>query len=87
LVGSGILGKSDKVLVTGVLVLDPAYVVYDLHHRKHVRTVHSYLLSRRVWPCGRFGEWEYLNMDHALLSGKRAAAKVLESMGRPLAEE
>ncbi len=87
LVGSGILGKSDKVLVTSVLVLDPAYVVYDLNHRKNVRAVHSYLLSKRVWPCGRFGEWEYLNMDHALLSGKRAAAKVLESMGKPLAEE
>ncbi len=22
---------------------------------------------------GRFGEWEYLNMDKAILSGKRAA--------------
>ncbi len=87
LVGSGILGKSDRVLVTGFLVLDPAYVVYDLQHRKHVRSIHSYLLSKRAWPCGRFGEWEYLNMDHALLSGKRAAGKVLEAMGRPLAEE
>jgi len=24
-------------------------------------------------PMGRFGEWEYLNMDKALLSGMRAA--------------
>ena len=87
LVGSGILTKSDRILVTGTLVLDPAYVVYDLDHRRSVDAVHSYLLSNKVWPCGRFGEWEYLNMDHALLSGKTAARRVLETMGQQLAAE
>jgi UDP-galactopyranose mutase len=87
LVGSGILTKSDHILVTGTLVLDPAYVVYDLNHRRSVDAVHSYLLSNNIRPCGRFGEWEYLNMDHALLSGKAAARRVLETIGQQLAAE
>jgi protoporphyrinogen oxidase len=85
LIGAGILSKGDNVVVTGVLVLDPAYVVYDLRHRRNVRTIHAHLLSERVYPCGRFGEWEYLNMDHALMSGRKAALRVSERMGRPVA--
>jgi UDP-galactopyranose mutase len=27
---------------------------------------------------GRFGEWGYLNMDHAILSGKTAAEEATE---------
>jgi UDP-galactopyranose mutase len=31
------------------------------------------LKSNRIIPMGRFGEWEYHNMDKAILSGKKAA--------------
>jgi len=50
-----------------------AYVVYDLDHGGNVGVVHGFLKEMGVVPMGRFGEWEYLNMDKALLSGMRAA--------------
>jgi protoporphyrinogen oxidase len=50
-----------------------AYVIYDLDHRRNVSEVHRYLKENHVIPIGRFGEWEYYNMDKAIMSGKRAA--------------
>ena len=56
-----------------VLTVDPAYVIYDLDYEKNVRTIHEYLLSLDIHPAGRFGDWQYYNMDHSILAGKRIA--------------
>ena len=75
---AGILKKEDKILVSDILSLKYAYVIYDLNHRKNVNTIHDYLRGVGIYPCGRFGEWEYFNMDHSIMSGKRAADKINE---------
>ena len=67
----------DRVLVSGVVTLEPAYIIYDLLHRRNVRTITRYLASRDISSRGRFGEWEYLNMDQAILSGRQAAEEML----------
>jgi protoporphyrinogen oxidase len=48
-------------------------VIYDSAHRRAQQMVRGYLEANAIYSCGRFGEWEYLNMDQAILSGKRAA--------------
>lgn len=40
-----------------------AYVIYDRNYQKNVRTVLRFAGSRDIWLCGRFSEYEYLNMD------------------------
>jgi protoporphyrinogen oxidase len=40
-----------------------AYVVYDLAYLENVRRVREYVTSLGVRLCGRFAEFEYLNMD------------------------
>jgi len=40
-----------------------AYVIYDLNHRKNINLVRSYFAKQGIRLCGRFGEFEYLNMD------------------------
>lgn len=40
-----------------------AYVIYDLQHRSNTDTVLSYLAANGIKCCGRFAEFEYLNMD------------------------
>jgi protoporphyrinogen oxidase len=62
-----------RVRVAEVVTLDPAYVIYDLRHRENTRSIRNYLRRLNISTKGRFGEWEYLNMDHAILSGKAAA--------------
>ena len=65
-----------RVRVSQVFTLDPAYIIYDLNHRENIRAINEYLRSCDIISKGRFGEWEYLNMDHTILSGKEAADKL-----------
>jgi len=73
LVETELLKEGDEVEVCEASSHRYAYVIYDLDHRRNVEAVHRYLRESKVIPMGRFGEWEYHNMDKAILSGKRAA--------------
>lgn len=76
LIKANILKKDDKILFKNLFVLDPAYVIYDLSHKTNVDKIHSFLRKNNIFPTGRFGEWEYLNMDQAILSGKKIAEEI-----------
>jgi UDP-galactopyranose mutase len=78
LIKAEILREGDKLEVFDALDFKYAYVVYDIQHRGNVNLIQSYLKSIRVSSMGRYGEWEYLNMDKAILSGKRAAEEYLK---------
>ncbi|MFB3881428.1 MAG: NAD(P)/FAD-dependent oxidoreductase [Armatimonadota bacterium] len=78
---AGVLTQGDSLRVAHVQELEPAYVVYRPDHRERIGVLREYLEPRGIYSCGRFGDWEYHNMDHAILSGKRAAEL---AAGRPL---
>lgn len=61
----------------GIVRLEPAYVIYTREHRPATRIIHNWLQRNDIYACGRFGDYEYLNMDHSILSGKRAAETLL----------
>ena len=71
------LKSEEEIVSRSVLELTPAYVVYHLKHREDVNQLKDFLLDHGVHSCGRFGEWEYLNMDHSILSGKQAAENAM----------
>lgn len=73
LIKAKILQPNDEILVTNVLDIKYGYVIYDHDHRKNVNIIHNFLKEHDIYPCGRFGEWEYFNMDHSILSGKKVA--------------
>jgi len=72
----GIIPSRDAVVDHCLMTLTPAYVIYDLNHRKSVDLIKGYMESQSIHACGRFGDWEYLNMDHSILSGKRVAEEI-----------
>jgi UDP-galactopyranose mutase len=74
---AGILRADDEIELVHVEEICPAYVIYDLEHRENVAAIRAWLEERRVWTAGRFGAWGYLNMDHALASGREAAHAIL----------
>jgi protoporphyrinogen oxidase len=78
LIEIGILTERDKLLVADIVEITPAYVIYDDHHEESRNSILAYLAENSIHSCGRFGEWEYYNMDQAILSGKRAAEAVSE---------
>ena len=76
LVKANLIKDSDEIEVCEAMDFKYAYVVYDLDHGKNVKVIHDYLNAHNIIPIGRFGEWEYYNMDKAILSGKNAAEKI-----------
>lgn len=73
--GVGVIGDNDAVEVKSILTLNPAYIIYNHGHRENVDALLQFLEENNIFSCGRFGEWEYLNMDHSILSGKSAVDK------------
>ncbi len=74
---AGILQPDDRIELIHTEEILPAYVIYDLDHRKNVELIRSYLKAQGIWAVGRFGEWQYFNMDHSMRSGRTAAEEIL----------
>lgn len=72
-----ILDADDPIELVQAEEILPAYVVYDLDHQRNVATIRSWLEEQRIWVAGRFGEWQYFNMDHSMKSGQSAAQAIL----------
>ena len=85
LIKAKILFPDDQILVSDVADLRYAYIIYDKNHRNNVDKIHQFLRRNSIFPCGRFGEWEYFNMDHSINSGKRTAEHIhkIHQQGKP----
>lgn len=68
-----ILKADDEIVQKSARFFKYAYVVYDLDHRRNVSIIHDFLRERGIVPIGRYSQWEYINMDHCILSAKKAA--------------
>ena len=53
-----------------------AYIIYDLNHRKNTDKVLEHLAGLGISCCGRFAEFEYLNMDAVLDHSYKLAKKL-----------
>ena len=78
---TGFVKHEEEIVFQNILELTPAYVVYHLQHREDVDALKRFLFEQGITACGRFGDWEYLNMDHSILSGKRAADDLNKASG------
>lgn len=74
---AGLITDDDTIELVHSEEIDPAYVIYDLAHAQNVETIRSWLRENGIWNVGRFGEWQYFNMDHSMRSGRRAAEEIL----------
>jgi len=59
-----------------------AYVIYDLNHKKNMEAIRAYYNCQGVYLNGRFGNFEYWNMDRVLRESKKLAAILLEENNR-----
>ncbi len=74
-----ILRPDDRLELVHCEEIHPAYVIYDLEHPRNVAVIRDYLRAHGIWTAGRFGEWQYFNMDHSMRSGRSAAEEILAS--------
>jgi UDP-galactopyranose mutase len=63
-------GEKDSFLMEALdhHVSDYAYVVFDENYRESTQTIKDYLREIRFHTLGRFGEWQYYNMDVCIKS-------------------
>lgn len=54
-----------------------AYVVYDKNYEECKLCVLDYLNGQGIYSLGRFGEWEYYNMDVCIKSAMRLSKKIV----------
>ena len=75
LVKMKITSKSD-IIVTDVRTIPYGNVVFDHNIKVCREKVIRFLMNQRIYPIGRFGEWNYLWSDQSLLSGKNMVEKL-----------
>jgi UDP-galactopyranose mutase len=77
LLASKLITPDDNISLVHTKEILPAYIIYDLNHAKYVAVIREYLGEHGIRTVGRFGEWQYFNMDHSMRSGKTAADEIL----------
>lgn len=74
------LFEAEDVVVTDARVEKYANIMFTESIYSARKIVHDYLDELGIGYAGRFGEWDYLWLGQSILSGKRAAEKIIESV-------
>ena len=59
-------------------ISEHAYVVYDENRDKEVKHIQEYLESINLISIGRFGQWDYFNMDIFMMQSYETYLKILK---------
>jgi len=76
---SGLISKTDKVLVEDIRTISHAYVIYNHDYSTIVPELKNSLKSHDIYSIGRYGSWEHTSMEDALSQGKSAAREISRS--------
>jgi len=74
--GSGLIDRQEKVLSADIRKFKYAYVVDDLNRRRRMDFIRNYFAGRGIRLCGRFGEFEYLNMDAVIRHARDLSVEI-----------
>jgi len=69
LIQAGLMSKNDKIDVVDLIDIPVAYVVPTHDRKNKVDEIRKWYLKHDIHLLGRFAEWEYYNMDHAINAG------------------
>lgn len=73
-----ILNEKDKILVTNILRIPYAYVVYDQNRQLALKTIQEFFAENNIFSLGRYGAWKYSFMEESILDGKSTAEQINE---------
>ena len=74
--GAGIINPAE-VVATDVTTCPFGYVVYDRDYQRNVTAVREYFAGQGIELLGRFGRFEYINMDEVV----RRAIELADRLG------
>jgi protoporphyrinogen oxidase len=73
----GFTGSSDEILSFTLKRFPYAYVIYDLKHGENITAIREFFTHQGVELHGRFGNFEYWNMDKVIAESKRKAEQII----------
>jgi protoporphyrinogen oxidase len=76
LLDAGILSDPDAVVLSHVERVEHAYVVYRRGYDEHARVVREWFPQQGIDLCGRFGYFEYVNVDGAVARAMDVAGRL-----------
>ncbi|MBR1479929.1 MAG: FAD-dependent oxidoreductase [Alphaproteobacteria bacterium] len=72
----GFIDSYEDVNFTDLKRFEYAYVIYDLKHHQNMKLIKTYFKKQGVYLNGRFGTFEYLNMDAIIQQSKDLSDKI-----------
>ena len=72
----GFIDGPEDVNFSEIRRFEYAYVVYDLRHRQNMDAIKQYFTTENIYLHGRFGEFEYLNMDAVIAHSLQLCKKI-----------
>lgn len=76
LIKAKIIKPKDKIRLINLQDIKYAYVIYDHNRLNNLEVIKKFLRKHNIYNAGRYGQWEYLWMDEAILSGKNIAKEI-----------
>jgi len=72
-------GRKDPFLIKPIdyNISEHAYVVFDENYSASTKAIKKYMSEIGLYSIGRFGEWQYYNMDVCIKSSLELANKIL----------
>lgn len=62
----GFITDDKDILKTNLKRFKYAYVIYDIDYEKNIKIVRRYFEKEKIYLHGRFGNFEYINMDRVI---------------------
>jgi protoporphyrinogen oxidase len=72
----GVISKRNRILAQDINDIKYGYPIYDQHYSQATKTIKEFLLRNNIIICGRYGNWQYLSMEDAILDGKRVIEEI-----------
>ena len=72
----GFAGSEKDVEILDVTDRKYAYVIYDLTHRENMERIRDFFDGEGVFLTGRFGNFEYWNMDRVVMETQKLSEKI-----------
>ena len=66
MVNIGFAHQKEDVKIIDITKYEYAYVIYDLNHSANMEKIRDYYSQQNIFLNGRFGNFEYWNMDRIL---------------------
>ena len=75
-VASGLVSPNNPPVFENVQRFDHAYVVYTNNYKQHVKFIEEWAISIGLIIHGRFGSFDYLNIDGCIEKSQALASKL-----------